>query len=536
MEFKVALGPHRYRSVNELHLACIDIDELFHDTKWTKATSIETSVTGIAVGQLQTQLREVPVLLAPNLHSCVLAAVLFQEHPTGRRIITYASSRFNATERRYHINEQECLAVIWAIKRFRPYLEDRKFTLRTDSRALLWLDRTKDSRSKLTRWALLLQEFNFSIEHCPGKENELPDELSQGPHQPTRPLDVVSLDLIGPLQKTRNGKRNIIVYTDLCTRWYSYPKSILRDNEPQLRSAVWEEAAVRRWDAIDWTTPVYHPQANTIEKINQVIKKELLIHLANGDNASAEELYGTNMVRNYVRKTQRASGYTEEQLENALNDIRNGNITLHRASQTYGIPKTTLFNRLTGKRGVKSQSLGRPLALGRDIEEQLAVGLKTLERWGFGLSRSEILHMIAEYVTQNNSKTPFKNNIPGEDWFLQFKKRYNLSIKKPQGIEYAQKLKRNTPHCVTGETPSKLMFSRKVKTRLDFLSQREAEKVRERQIKYHGGKRDVNFSVGEMVYVKDFRNVSKSRWTKAVIRLEKGKSNIMEESETLTLV
>lgn len=145
------------------------------------------------------------------------------------------------------------------------------------------------------------------------------------------------------------------------------------------------------------------------------------------------------MVRNYVRKTQRASGYTEEQLENALNDIRNGNITLHRASQTYGIPKTTLFNRLTGKRGVKSQSLGRPLALGRDIEEQLAVGLKTLERWGFGLSRSEILHMIAEYVTQNNSKTPFKNNIPGEDWFLQFKKRYNLSIKKPQGIEYARK-------------------------------------------------------------------------------------------------
>ncbi|KAI4456260.1 eg:bacr7a4.3 protein-related [Holotrichia oblita] len=63
---------------------------------------------------------------------------------------------------------------------------------------------------------------------------------------------------------------------------------------------------------------------------------------------------GTNMVRNYVRKTQRASGYTEEQLENALNDIRNGNITLHRASQTYGIPKTTLFNRLTGKRGVKT--------------------------------------------------------------------------------------------------------------------------------------------------------------------------------------
>ncbi|KAK9717208.1 hypothetical protein QE152_g24272 [Popillia japonica] len=85
----------------------------------------------------------------------------------------------------------------------------------------------------------------------------------------------------------------------------------------------------------------------------------------------------------------------------------------------------------------------------------------------------------------------------------------------------------NTPHCVTGETPSKLMFSRKVKTRLDFLSQREAEKVRERQIKYHGGKRDVNFSVGQMVYVKDFRHVSKSRWTKAVIKQKLGRQTYL---------
>ncbi|KAK9747192.1 hypothetical protein QE152_g5533 [Popillia japonica] len=82
---------------------------------------------------------------------------------------------------------------------------------------------------------------------------------------------------------------------------------------------------------------------------------------------------------------------------------------------------------------------------------------------------------------------------------------------------------RNTPHCVTGETPSKLMFSRKVKTRLDFLSQREAEKVRERQIKYHGGKPHVNFSVD----VKDFRNISKSRWTKAVIKQKLGRQTYL---------
>ncbi len=36
-------------------------------------------------------------------------------------------------------------------------------------------------------------------------------------------------------------------------------------------------------------------------------------------------------------------------------------------------------------------------------------------------------------------KTPFKDNMPGEDWFLAFKKRHELSIKKPQSVEYCRR-------------------------------------------------------------------------------------------------
>lgn len=41
----------------------------------------------------------------------------------------------------------------------------------------------KDDRAKLTRYALLLQEFNYTVEHCPGKENLLPDCLSRNPDE-----------------------------------------------------------------------------------------------------------------------------------------------------------------------------------------------------------------------------------------------------------------------------------------------------------------------------------------------------------------
>ncbi|KAK9694062.1 RNase H-like domain found in reverse transcriptase [Popillia japonica] len=115
-----------------------------------------------------------------------------------RRIITYASSRFNATERRYHINEQECLAVIWAIKRFRPYLEDRKFTLRTDSRALLWLDRTKTIRTIESRffWSTLRKDVRTYVRACPictcYKRGPQQGAAPMRPHQPTRPFEVVS--------------------------------------------------------------------------------------------------------------------------------------------------------------------------------------------------------------------------------------------------------------------------------------------------------------------------------------------------------
>lgn len=131
-----------------------------------------------------------PYVLQTDASAQGMGSVLYQEREDGGRdIISYASARFRPHERRYDINEQECLALIWAIKTFRPYLEDKRFTLRTDSKTLTWLNTMKESKTKLARWALLLQQYNFRLEHCPGKNNELPDLLSRNPDS------VVSLDL-----------------------------------------------------------------------------------------------------------------------------------------------------------------------------------------------------------------------------------------------------------------------------------------------------------------------------------------------------
>lgn len=49
----------------------------------------------------------------------------------------------------------------------------------------------KDDRAKLTRWALLLQEYEFEIIHIPGKRNQLPDFLSRNPCHEGTGVDIL---------------------------------------------------------------------------------------------------------------------------------------------------------------------------------------------------------------------------------------------------------------------------------------------------------------------------------------------------------
>lgn len=58
-----------------------------------------------------------------------------------------------------------------------------------------------------------------------------------------------------------------------------------------------------------------------------------------------------------------------------------------------------------------------------------------MSKWGFGLNKGEIQDLIQSYVQENNIQTPFKNGRPGNDWYLRFQKRHNLTIKKPEALE-----------------------------------------------------------------------------------------------------
>jgi len=110
-----------------------------------------------------------------------LGAVLLAEHDGKNMPVSFISRNLKAAEKNYSVTEQECLAVVWACEKFRPFVECTKFTVQTDHKALTWLMDMKDPKGRLARWVLRLQGYDFVIDYRPGAINHVPDTLSRNP-------------------------------------------------------------------------------------------------------------------------------------------------------------------------------------------------------------------------------------------------------------------------------------------------------------------------------------------------------------------
>lgn len=119
-----------------------------------------------------------------------IGAILSQDgHPC-----CYISRTLNPPERNYSTTEKELLAIVWAVKRLRQYLLGRKFLIRTDHQALKWLQNCKDPSSRLMRWRLKLEEYEYDIEYTKGKDNTAADALSRI-HVLTRQRENLNIEL-----------------------------------------------------------------------------------------------------------------------------------------------------------------------------------------------------------------------------------------------------------------------------------------------------------------------------------------------------
>ncbi|GFW54990.1 hypothetical protein TNCV_2786051 [Trichonephila clavipes] len=109
-------------------------------------------------------------------------AILLQEAEDGKlHPVYYMSKKTNTAEEKYDSYELEVQAIINALKKFRVYLLGQHFKIVTDCSTFQKTMQKKELITRIVRWALQLEEFDYEIEHRAGSRMKHVDALSRYP-------------------------------------------------------------------------------------------------------------------------------------------------------------------------------------------------------------------------------------------------------------------------------------------------------------------------------------------------------------------
>ena len=104
-----------------------------------------------------------PFRLYTDVSTAGLGAILAQVREGKERIICCTSRSLNQAEKAYPAIKLECLAIVWAVAKLRPYLMSIPFEVYTDHYALQWLKTMRPGSALLHRWAAALEEYDFTV-------------------------------------------------------------------------------------------------------------------------------------------------------------------------------------------------------------------------------------------------------------------------------------------------------------------------------------------------------------------------------------
>lgn len=173
----------------------------------------------IAFEKLKSELMKAPILaiyqpdreteLHTDASSHGFAGVLMQKqkdnkfHPVG-----YYSRKTSDAERKYHSFELETLAIMYALERFQTELKGIPFRIVTDCSALQMTLSKKNINDRIARWALELENYDYTVVHRKGVNMGHVDGLSRNINDNVAVITASEID--NNLQATQSRDPKII--------------------------------------------------------------------------------------------------------------------------------------------------------------------------------------------------------------------------------------------------------------------------------------------------------------------------------------
>ncbi|CAN6566448.1 unnamed protein product [Malus baccata var. baccata] len=255
----------------------------------------------VAFNKLKELLSTAPVIMPPDwslpfelmcdASDYAVGAVLGQRVNKVPHVIYYASRTLNDAQLNYSTTENELLAIVFALEKFRSYLIGTKVIVFSDHATLKYLLTKKDAKPRLIRWILLLQEFDLEIKDKKMSENVVADHLSRLVHSNTEE-DLIPLRESFPDEQLFSLKITDPWYADIIN--YKVIKKIPDDftraqkdklvktakyyewDDPYLWKYCTDQLIRRKYNVTHKVSTPYHPQTSGQAEISNREVKQIL--------------------------------------------------------------------------------------------------------------------------------------------------------------------------------------------------------------------------------------------------------------------
>ena len=125
----------------------------------------------------------------------------------------------------------------------------------------------------------------------------------------------------------------------------------------------------------------------------------------------------------FIQKIQPKFKYSLEALQDAFKDVKEGRLSINKASSQYNIPKGTLVNKIRDN-DPTIKKMGPPTVLTFQEEKNLKQWILDMAMIGYPVHPAIVRNAVKNVLDKVPRPNPFTDNLPGYKWFRLFMNRH----------------------------------------------------------------------------------------------------------------